>query len=328
MKRSLTVTTLVVLVLSGLLWVADAWARVPSGGSSGSRGSRSYSAPASPSTSAASPSRPAAPPAAAPLQSSPQRSGWGGMLGGMGGMLGGLLVGGLIGSMLFGGMGHGGFGGGIGMMEIVILAGLAYLAFRFMRSRQQPQPAAPPGYAAPGGYSAPGWQPEQTSASYGSAVSVEAPAAPSDLERGLGHIRQMDAGFDPARFGDAATDIFFKVQGAWTARDMTRVTTLLTPEMQETLKKDCDRLRAERRINRLENIAVRQATVTEAWQERGQDFVTVYFLASLLDFTTDESGAQVLDGNPNEPVKFEEYWTFVRPVGSNPWQLSAIQQPA
>ena len=88
------------------------------------------------------------------------------------------------------------------------------------------------------------------------------------------------------------------------------------------------KLRAERRINRLENIAVRQAVVTEGWQEKGQDFVTLYFLASLLDYTTDESGAQVLDGSRTEPVKFEEYWTFTRPVGPNPWKLSAIQQSA
>ena len=81
-------------------------------------------------------------------------------------------------------------------------------------------------------------------------------------------------------------------------------------------------------INRLENIAVRQAALTEGWQEKGQDFVTVYFLASLVDYTTDESGAQVLDGSRTEPVKFEEYWTFARPVGPNPWKLSAIQQPA
>jgi len=318
MKRSLALTTVVVLVLSGLLWVADAWARVGGGGSSGSRGSRSYSAPARPSPSPMSPNQPAAPPAPSPLQSPPQRSGWGGMLGG-------LLVGGLIGSLLFGGMG-GGLFGGIGLMEILILAGLVFLAFRFMRSRQL-EPVAPPGYAAPSGYGAPGWRPG-TSSSYGSTVSIEAPAAPRDLERGLGHIRQMDAGFDPTRFADAASDIFFKVQAAWTARDMERVADLATPEMQEILKKDCDRLRAERRINRLENIAVRQAAVTEAWEERGQDFVTVYFLASLLDYTTDESGARVLDGNPNEPVKFEEYWTFARPVGPNPWKLSAIQQPA
>jgi predicted lipid-binding transport protein (Tim44 family) len=56
--------------------------------------------------------------------------------------------------------------------------------------------------------------------------------------------------------------------------------------------------------------------------------VTVYFLASLVDYTTDESGAQVLDGSRTEPVKFEEYWTFARPVGPNPWKLSAIQQAA
>jgi predicted lipid-binding transport protein (Tim44 family) len=96
--------------------------------------------------------------------------------------------------------------------------------------------------------------------------------------------------------------------------------------MQELLQRDCDRLRAAGKINRLENIAVRAAEVTEAWQEGGQDYVTVHFLASLLDYTTDESGARVLDGSRTEPVKFEEYWTFTRPVGPNPIRLSAIQQ--
>jgi len=105
---------------------------------------------------------------------------------------------------------------------------------------------------------------------------------------------------------------------------MTSVAPLLTPEMATALQRDCDRLRAERRINRLENIAVRSAEITEAWQESGQDFVTVHFLASLLDYTTDESGVQVLEGSRTEPVKFEEYWTFTRPVGPGPFRLSAI----
>jgi len=43
-------------------------------------------------------------------------------------------------------------------------------------------------------------------------------------------------------------------------------------------------------------------------------------------YTTDESGARVLDGSRTEPVKFEEYWTFTRPVGPGPFRLSAIQQ--
>ena len=54
----------------------------------------------------------------------------------------------------------------------------------------------------------------------------------------------------------------------------------------------------------------------------------MHFLESLLDYTTDEKSGQVVEGNPVEPVKFEEYWTFLRPVGPNAWRLSAIQQAA
>ena len=72
--------------------------------------------------------------------------------------------------------------------------------------------------------------------------------------------------------------------------------------------------------------AVRSVEVSEAWQEGRQDFVTVRFLANLLDYTVDETGTQVMEGSRTEPVKFEEYWTFVRPVGPNTWRLSAIQQ--
>jgi len=40
----------------------------------------------------------------------------------------------------------------------------------------------------------------------------------------------------------------------------------------------------------------------------------------------DEATGQVVSGSKTEPVKFEEYWTFTRPVGNNPWKLSAINQ--
>ena len=96
--------------------------------------------------------------------------------------------------------------------------------------------------------------------------------------------------------------------------------------MPVRLQKDCDRLRLERRVNHLENIAVRSTEVMEAWQENVQDFVTVRFLASLLDYTVEEGSNQVLEGSSATPVKFEEYWILTRPIGPNPWKLSAIQQ--
>ena len=322
MKRTLALAVLMALAIMPVLSVTEAWARAGGGSSSGSRGSRSYSSPAPPPSSPASPSQPSSP-AVSPAQSRP---GWGGM---MGGMLGGLLLGGLLGGLLFGG-GFGGLGGGIGMMEILIIGGLAWFAFSYMRRRQA---AAQSGYAMAGGGYGAGPAPRDdaaVSARYGAGpgatATMEPPAGPSDLERGIGHLRQMDPSFDPRGFAETASDVFFKVQGAWTARDLRSVSANLTPEMQAQLQGDCDRLRAEQKINRLENIAVRTAEITEAWQESGLDYVTIHFLASLLDYTTDESGARVLDGSRTEPVKFEEYWTFVRPVGPGAFKLSAIQQ--
>ena len=91
------------------------------------------------------------------------------------------------------------------------------------------------------------------------------------------------------------------------------------------LQADVDGMKAKGQVNRLENIAVRSVEITEAWQESGMDYVTVRFLANLLDYTTDEAG-KVLSGSDAAPVKFEEYWTLTRPVGPGAWKLSAIQQ--
>jgi predicted lipid-binding transport protein (Tim44 family) len=74
----------------------------------------------------------------------------------------------------------------------------------------------------------------------------------------------------------------------------------------------------------MEAVNVRTAELTEAWQESGQDFVTVYLAGSLVDYTVDDSTGAVVAG-AKAPQSFEEFWTFTRPVGPNAWRLSAIQ---
>ena len=95
----------------------------------------------------------------------------------------------------------------------------------------------------------------------------------TDLERGVSYVRQMDPGFDEGRFRDTCADLFFRVQAAWGHRELEPLRAILTPEMYIQLSEDVERYKKERRINRLENIAVRSVEVTEAWQEQGQDYV-------------------------------------------------------
>jgi predicted lipid-binding transport protein (Tim44 family) len=241
-------------------------------------------------------------------------------------MLGG-LAGGLLFRSLFGGSpAYGGAGGGmgcagIGLFDLLVLGGILYLIYWYMKRKRESAVAG-------GGYQSSASSAEiPYQATHAPAFDVAPPPTGDwDLEQGLGYIRQQDPYFDAARFQDQCMDTFFKIQGAWANRDMSSVRRLLTEEMYRLLQADVENLKAQRQINRLENIAVRSVDITEAWQESGQDFITVRVYANLLDYTVDEASGQVLAGSQTDPVKFEEYWTFTRPVGNNPWQLSAIQQ--
>ncbi|MBJ6727957.1 Tim44 domain-containing protein [Geomesophilobacter sediminis] len=315
-----------VLMMSVTVMELNAEARAGSSRSAGSRGSRSYSRPAASSPYyQPSPMRQPAP----PISNRYQQPAGGGFLRSMAGG----LVGGMLGGMLFrsmgmaGGMGGMG-GGGIGLFEIILLAGIGYLIYRFVKSRRQPAAAASryQGEYQAGGYPS-GYQDgnQDVTQPSGSYRQVDDSAAGADLENGIAQLRQMDPHFDAQRFSDNAMDIFFKIQGAWMNRDLAPVAGVLTAEMRGILQEDVSRLLRERQVNRLENIAVRKVEIAEVWQEGGQDYVTALIQANLLDYTTDETGT-VLSGSKSDPVKFQEYWTFTRPVGDNPWTLSAIQQ--
>lgn len=313
MKRDASTAIVGVLLAACVLGSTEpVWARAGGGsGSSGSRGSRSYSTPARPAPTPASPTTPQSPSRtfAQPAPTAPRPGLFGGLMGG----IAGFALGGLIGSMLFGGM-HGGGFGGIGLFEILILGGLAFLVIRMMRRRAEPEPAYATAYGSSG-----------EGVPTGATATAEMPAEQSDLERGFGHIRQMDPAFDPQAFAVAARETFHAVQQAVVLRDLTPVTDRLTSRMYTELQSQTDRLKAARQTNRVEQIEIRRAEVTEAWQEAGADWVTVYLTGSLLDYVLDDVSGGVIEGSRTAPQEFEEFWTFTRPVGPNRWKLSAIQ---
>lgn len=307
-------------LLLGLLGAdtADVWARA---GSGGSRGSRSYSAPARPSP--ASPTTPSSPSRSLSQPTSPtapQRPGFfgGGLMGG----LAGFAIGGIIGSMLFGGLGHGVGGvGGIGLLEMLLIGGGLYFLFRFFRNRQAQ--SSQPAYA--GATSAYGAGGERSWGTAGGATVEMPAAAPSDIERGIASIRTMDPGLDTSAIVDHARRVYFVVQQAIGMRELAGVRDYVAPEMATVLQAQCDRLRGARQTNRVEQLDVRRAELSEAWQERGRDYVTVLISATMLDYTVDDTTGAVVEGSRTATQTIEDFWTFTRPVGNNSWKLSAIQ---
>jgi predicted lipid-binding transport protein (Tim44 family) len=237
--------------------------------------------------------------------------------------IGGGLVGGMLGNMLFGSRGNAGQGwgggGGFGFGDfliIIIILGIIYFVVKRYRAKKAME------LSGSGGSSFSSYannEPAYDTPQYGSQPQANSVAA------GLSHIGSMDPSFNENGFKETVEDIFFKIQGAWTKRDLSGVRNLLTPDMLNTFQNDVNTFITNKQFNRLENIAVRQVDIVDAVQDQGQEYITIRFLASLLDYNVDEAG-NTISGSSTDPVKFLEYWTFTRKVGERNWTLTAITQ--
>ena len=242
--------------------------------------------------------------------------------------IGGGLLGGMVGNMLFGGRGYAGGGGGWGggggfgfgdLIILLIIAGVIYFIVKRYRARKQEMlmSTAGAGYTSSPAYGYNEPAPQQ---------AYEPTMQEDPVSQGLRYIKDMDPSFDEKRFNELVEDMFFKIQGAWTKRDINVVRDLLAPQMLNTFQNDINTYISNKQFNRLENIAVRQVEIVDAAQDQGEEYITVKFLASLLDYTTDETGNQVISGSSTDPVKFLEYWTFMRKIGNRNWILAGITQ--
>jgi len=239
--------------------------------------------------------------------------------GGFGRGLAGGLLGGALGALLFGslfGMG----GHGVGLLPILLLAGVAYFLFR---SFKQSGPA--PDYST--GATGTSYRPTvDTDFEIGSGTAGGPPPVPEhSLAQGLAQIRRSDPDFDDKYFAEVASDVFFRIQAGWVSRDLGSYRHLLGDRLAAEYDVHFAEMRAKRQINKLDNIAVRGVEVVDAGSDGREDYVTILFTANVLDYTIDELSGAVVGGSNSRPVKFAERWSWARPVGTQDWRLEGIE---
>ncbi|MBF0358241.1 MAG: Tim44 domain-containing protein [Magnetococcales bacterium] len=312
----------------------DAEARRFGGGSSfGSRGSRSFSTPRQ--VQQRSTVRQSSPSAAKNMNTGGRsRSGLGaGLMGGIGGM----LLGGMIGSMLFGGGGAGGMGagGGIGFLEIILIGGAIWFFMRWYKSRKsQTSPAQAGQMGQMGGlsqnspmeFSSIGDQqglPDRFESGEGHTTQQSV----DEVTQGLDYISQMDPSFQEAQFLDGAKMAYKQIQGAWSDWSVDRLHPLLTERMRGMVETQASERKEAGIRDIIEKIDFKTVEISEAWQESGENWITVRFLVEMLEYSTDVEG-KLLEGSTDKTIEVEEYWTFTRPVSAQDpnWFLAAVQQ--
>ncbi|MCG6658243.1 Tim44 domain-containing protein [Halomonas campisalis] len=235
-------------------------------------------------------SRSADRPAAAPNQAAPARQGQSQAAGGsrMPGMLGGLLAGGLLAALFFGGAFD-----ELRMMDILLVAGLAFLLFRLF-ARRRPALAS----------QAPAQRVEAETQEQPQAFQAD--TAPLGAGSRFGGDPEW---FDRERFLGGAKEHFMTLQRAWDNNDFAGIQEYVTPALYNQLRQE----RANHPANNRTEIVRLFAELGDVREVGSQAEATVIFHGIL-----EENGEQ---------TEFNETWHLIRELRDDaPWYLQGIEQ--
>lgn len=213
------------------------------------------------------------------------------------GPLAGIAAGGLLASMFMGD----GFQG-MQIFDILIMAVIAFLVFRFIaaRRRKQQEQLAPAGHA-PMQREVFNQQPASGSIFGGSA----APAAARP-------VINAPAWFNEQRFIEAARNHFMALQQHWDANEMDKIAEFVTPQLLEFLKRERAELGDGFQSTYIDNLQVQLDGVDD---RADKTIATLTFIGVSKDSRFDKGEA------------FSESWNMERAQGDDqPWLVAGIRQ--
>jgi predicted lipid-binding transport protein (Tim44 family) len=213
------------------------------------------------------------------------------------GPLAGIAAGGLLASMFMGG----GFQG-MQIFDILIMAVIAFLIFRFIaaRRRKQQEHMAPAGHAP--------MQREVFEQKPASGSIFGGSAAPAAVRP----VINAPAWLNEERFVEAARNHFQSLQQHWDANEMDKIAEFVTPQLLEFLKKE-------------------RADLGEGFQSTYIDNLNVQLDG--VDDRSDKTVATLTFSGVSKSSRFDqgevfnESWNMERPQGDNqPWLVAGIRQ--
>jgi predicted lipid-binding transport protein (Tim44 family) len=315
------------ILLAPVLAPSPVDARAGGGQGSGSRGSKTDQAPAPTQTApsakpvekSTTPQQAQKPGTTAPAAAAPAAGGFMSRHPFLSGIMGGMLGAGLFG-MLFGGGFGGGLSGGAGMLglliQLLLIGGLGYLAYRLFRGWSAARAAGPAGsnfaYAGATPNARLGDGPKLVGSSSLGGSSSLAGSAPPPLEI---------AAEDYQAFEGLLSD----VQTAYSNGDLAKLRGLVTPEMLGYFSEELSANASRGVENKIDAVKLEQGDLSEAWREGSMEYATVAMRFSMIDTTRNVADGKVVAGNEQIRTEATEVWTFLRSAGGK-WILSAIQQ--
>ncbi len=157
---------------------------------------------------------------------------------------------------------------------------------------------------------------DELTAGGGDEVGTDRPTlADPRVSSGLRGLRGRDPQFALSDFKQYAAKVFRELQQAWNDRDWNRARPYESDRLFDSHRAFMERYRAERLINKLDDVEVGKVEVAKVEVDAFYESITVRIFASMKDYTVEEDSGKVVAGSKTRARRFSEYWTFVRRAG-------------
>ena len=238
-------------------------------------------------------------PAASTTQQKSSTAAAAGKTGLMGGLMGGLLAGGLLSALFFGGAFD-----GIQLMDVLLIAVVAFVLFKLFAGKKQAQ--AQPQYASAGGaqYRESVAESPETGQIYDT-VSVDS------LAQAKYATAETPAWFDKEAFVKGAQSHFENLQKAWDAQNWEEIASYTSPELLAELKTE----RAKHPADQKTEVVSVMADLFNFIDNQSDVVASVYFYGWIKE-------------NNAEPAEFGEVWHLTRDMTqpNADWFIVGLEQ--
>ncbi len=128
-------------------------------------------------------------------------------------------------------------------------------------------------------------------------------------------FRERDPAFSEAMMSEKISNLYVKMQYAWTDKNLEPLRPYLTDELYARTERQLSPMIQRKQTNYVERIAVLNVSIM-GWQPDGQnDIIVARLNTRITDYTTDDRTGKVISGSKDKELFMEYEWTLARKCG-------------
>lgn len=137
----------------------------------------------------------------------------------------------------------------------------------------------------------------------------------ANMVNDLAALKQKDPAFNESRFLEDVSNLYVRIQNAWTDKNLDSVRNKLSSELTAKTERQIDTYKKNGVTNHIDKISVLGTNIIGCTNDNLNDIITVQITARITDYVTNDKTGELVKGDPNKELFMTYHWTMIRSLG-------------